>query len=167
MTARTRRTGYTLLEMTLVTAVLTISATLVVPSLEGMYGYFKKNAAIDAVKAAWAQARSRAIDEGRPYRFTAQPGSGSFRVAPDEAASGSNTAAQAPAIESSLPEGVAFTAAGTAEGSGEPLVFLPDGTARDDAEVVFQVQGARTTALHLRALTGAITVRAADAQGGH
>jgi prepilin-type N-terminal cleavage/methylation domain-containing protein len=167
MTARQIRHAYTLLEMTVVTAVITIAATLIVPSLEGMYGYYKKNAAIDAVKAAWAQARSRAIDEGRPYRFTAQPGSGSFRVAPDEAASGSNTAAQAPAIEGSLPEGVAFTATATADDPDEPIVFLPDGTARDDAQVVFQVQGARATALHLRALTGAVSVGAADAQGGH
>jgi prepilin-type N-terminal cleavage/methylation domain-containing protein len=157
MTARPRRSGYTLLEMTLVTAIITIAGTLVIPSLEGMYGYYKKNGAVDAVKAAWAQARSQAIEEGRPYRFTALSGTGRFRVAPDQTDSGS-----AAVVEGSLPEGVTFGGASAADGSGEPIVFLPDGTARDDADVVFQVPGTRGTALHLRALTGAVTVRAAD-----
>jgi Tfp pilus assembly protein FimT len=156
--------------MTLVTAVITIAATLVIPSLEGMYGYYKKNGAVDAVKAAWAQARSRAIEEGRPYRFTALPGTGRFRLAPDQTGSGaapaSDSAGQAGVVEGSLPEGVTFSGAGAADGSGEPIVFLPDGTARDDAEVMFQVRGARPTALRLRALTGAVTVRAADSPGG-
>src|SRR2546421_3630124 len=110
MTAPSHRSGYTLLEMTLVMAIITIAGTLIVPSLQGMYGYYKKNGAVDAVKAAWAQARSRAIDEGRPYRFTAMSGTGRFSVAPDQPASGSNSSSQAPVIEGSLPEGVSFSA---------------------------------------------------------
>jgi Tfp pilus assembly protein FimT len=166
MPAPSCRSGYTLLEMTLVTAILTLAGILVVPSLPGMYGYYKRNGAVDAVKAAWAQARERAIEEGRPYRFTVVPGSGRFRVAPDQPPPGSDSAGPTAVLEGTLPEGVSFGGTGSADASGAPLVFLPDGTARDDAEVVFQVQGGRATALRLRALTGSVTVRAADSRGG-
>src|SRR5205823_5567068 len=99
--------------------------TLVVPSLQGMYGYYKKTGAVDAVRAAWAQARSRAIDEGRPYRFSAVPGTGRFSVAPDQPAPGSNSSGQVSGIEGSLPEGVSFSAVSTADGGGDAVVFLP------------------------------------------
>jgi Tfp pilus assembly protein FimT len=157
--------------MLLVTAVLTIAATLVIPSLQGLYGHYKKNGAVDAVKAAWAQARARAMKDGRPYCFTAVPGTGRFRVGPDQPASGSasgaDSAGQASVFEGSLPEGVWFSGSGAADGSGATILFLPDGKAREDAEVVFQVSGAQATTLHLRALTGAVTVRAADSRAGH
>jgi Tfp pilus assembly protein FimT len=146
--------------VTLVTAIITIAATLIIPALQGMYGHYKKNGAADAVKAAWAQARSRAVEEGRPYRFTALPGTSHFRLAPDQNASGS-----AAVVEGSLPEGVTFAGAGAADGSGTSIIFLPDGKASEDAVVVFQVPGAGATALRLRALTGAVTVRAADTPG--
>jgi hypothetical protein len=39
------------------------------------------------------------------------------------------------------------------------VVFLPDGTAREDVKITFQVRGARPTALHLRGLTGNVSVQ--------
>jgi hypothetical protein len=45
-------------------------------------------------------------------------------------------------------------------------VFLPDGTARDDAEVRFQVKGALPKTVKLRGLTGAVTVRQEGGGGG-
>jgi hypothetical protein len=45
------------------------------------------------------------------------------------------------------------------------VVFLPDGTAREDAEIVFQVPGARSATLSLRALTGIVSVKAANTGG--
>jgi hypothetical protein len=33
---------------------------------------------------------------------------------------------------------------------------MPDGTARDDVEIFFQVKGARPTSIYLRALTGTV-----------
>jgi Tfp pilus assembly protein FimT len=189
MTARRSRSGYTLLELVMVCAVLTILGSLIVPSLGGLSGSYKMNAAVDTVRSAWAQARGRAIEESRPYRFAVIPGSGKYRIAPDQpefwgGGSGSSSSSQkALVVEESLPKGVSFSAsasssaAGGAGGSGQdgpaasggdyavPIVFLPDGTAREDAEVQFQVRGAKTTTLCLRALTGAVTVKRAR-QGG-
>src|SRR5262245_26003542 len=82
MTPR-RRAGFTLFEVVLVMAVLVIAAALTYPSLKGMYGYFKVHGAVDSVRAAWAQARAHAIEEGRPYRFAVEPDGSHYRVAPD------------------------------------------------------------------------------------
>src|SRR5688572_23304930 len=81
--SRRRRGGYTLFEVVLVCAVLVIAAGLMAPSLRGMFGYFKQQAAVDSVRAAWAQARARAIDEGRPYRFSVESNGTHYRIAPD------------------------------------------------------------------------------------
>src|SRR5262245_40719595 len=83
MTARSRRSGYTLFEVVLVAAVVLILAALAYPSLRGMYGGYRVTAGVDSVRAAWAQARGRAIEEGRPYRFAVEPNGTHFRVAPD------------------------------------------------------------------------------------
>ena len=39
-----------------------------------------------------------------------------------------------------------------------PIVFLPDGTAREDVAIAFVVKGARRTTLNLRGLTGSTSV---------
>jgi hypothetical protein len=38
-------------------------------------------------------------------------------------------------------------------------VFLPDGTAREDAQILVQARAARAILLELRSLTGAVTAR--------
>jgi len=177
-----RRSGYTLLELIVVMAVITILATLSVPSLRTMGSSYKVGAAADAVRAAWAQARAHAIEEGRPYRFAVVPGSGHFRVAPDQEADWSGREGSGYTLQETLPPAVSFSVGG--EGSAppaagsqpsppppasaysHPIVFLPDGTARADAEVVFQMRGAKPVVLSLRAMTGAVTTRAAPLTGG-
>src|SRR6476619_6079383 len=84
-TTRTRRRGFTLFETLLVAGLLVIVAALAYPSLRGSYGYFKLHGGIDAVRAAWADARARAIQESRPYRFSVEEGGSHFRIAPDRA----------------------------------------------------------------------------------
>jgi prepilin-type N-terminal cleavage/methylation domain-containing protein len=161
------RRGYTLLEMALVTALLSVVAALAYPSIEGMYGRYKVTAGVDAVRAAWAQGRSRAIAEARPYRFAIMPGQAQFRLAPDQPEFWGGSAAGAPGlvVEGALPKGVNFGASsGQGDGSGAwntLAVFLPDGSARDDAELEFHLRGAAHKVLQLRALTGAVTTRSA------
>jgi hypothetical protein len=166
---------------------------------------YKMEGAVDSVRAAWAQARAHAIEEGRPYRFAIVEGSGHFRVAPDDSSfwsgSGSSDGQKGPdgkppfVREQSLPQGVRFSVSNGSSGSGspsgpasagpddgkledkekppapsaytDPIVFLPDGSARDDAELVFSVRGARTTILSLRGLTGIVTVKHQDKSGSH
>src|SRR5438045_428621 len=78
-----RRPSYTLLELVLVIALLGILTAISYPSLDSMYGHYQLTAATDMVRAGWASARSRALDEGRPYRFAVVPNQGNFRIAPD------------------------------------------------------------------------------------
>jgi Tfp pilus assembly protein FimT len=189
MAARTRRSGYTLFEVVLVCFVLLAIAGLALPSLKGMYGYYKLNGAVDSVRAAWAQARARAIDEGRPYRFSVEPNGSHYRVAPDRSDFWSGGGAK-PAgdqhdkplvLEEALPAGVRFSI-GEAPGAAPPpaaddvkdektkasgkwstaVVFLPDGTAKDNVKITFQVRGTRATTLQLRGMTGNVSVQTAS-----
>ncbi|MFO0846416.1 MAG: hypothetical protein U0797_29285 [Gemmataceae bacterium] len=188
MTARVRRPGYTLFEVILVCAVLVLISVMALPSLRGMYGYYKLQGAVDAVRAAMATARGKAIEEGRPYRFSVETNGSHFRVAPDRADywSGSpptnDPDGQGLVLEKSLPGGVKFTLNGDpvpASALNDPsvgkedahpvnvapdawttgAVFLPTGTAREDVRILFQVKGARPVEVRLRGLTGTVTAQ--------
>jgi hypothetical protein len=179
--------------MLAVMAVIVILGSLLIPSLRGLSPTFNRDGAVDSVRGAWATARARAVAEGRPYRFAVVPGTGHFRVAPDlpEYWSGSGPSAgdhgQPPAYvrADSLPKGVSFSegdapaGAPSASGGGgnnatpspssysNPIVFLPDGTARQDAEVHFHVRGAKPARLTLRGLTGVSTVHRGSKKSQH
>src|SRR5688572_5788350 len=79
-----RRSGSTLIEIILVMAILVIISAMSVPSLQSMYGSYKLNGGVDSVRSAWADARARAIEEGRPYRFSVQQDGSSYPVAPHQ-----------------------------------------------------------------------------------
>lgn len=182
------RKAFTLLEVMLVMAVIVVVAGLAYPSLEGMYGGFKLTAATDGVRAAWAEGRSHAINEGRPYRFAVLPGKGNYRLAPDSgdfwsgrgATSGGDDPANPPLVlEDALPSGVRIGVTGNTgqDGFGDSgdtaapaggvdpgawttvVTFLPDGTCRADAEMFFHCRGARSLSVRLRGLTGVVTIR--------
>jgi prepilin-type N-terminal cleavage/methylation domain-containing protein len=182
MHARRGRSGYTLLEVLIVCAILAILATLTYPSLRGMYPYYKLQGGADAVRAAWAHARARAIEEGRPYRFSIDDLGSHFRIAPDREdywAGGSrpegDPAGHGLILEQALPAGVRMGANGAAPvmdgadadrentpSSGNwttTAIFLPDGTAKQDVHMLMQIKGARANQLHLRGLTGTVLVQ--------
>lgn len=181
------RAGYTLLELMLVMAILVVMAAIAYPTAESMYGHLRLSQAADAVRGAWAQARARAIEEGRPYRFAIVPNQGNFRIAPDSpefwGSSGPTQGAGDPAngpllLNETLPKGLRFSApdapaaSGPAQGESSlpkdgvspdlwstRTIFLPDGTASQDVEIVFGASGTMGLVMKLRALTGAVTVR--------
>jgi type II secretory pathway pseudopilin PulG len=188
---RRQRRGYTLLELALVCALLVVIAAVTFPSLATMYHQHRLGLATDSVREAWALARARAIEEGRPYRFAVIPDSGRFRVAPDspEFWSGSgapdaeaNGTERPPlTLSRTLPGGVVFVMDGSGSSAGaggggwaddqggeddddpgapwKPVaVFMPDGTAQEDATIQFQGGGSRTATLRLRGLTGHASV---------
>lgn len=189
MTARVRRRGFTLFEVVLVCAVLVLITAITVPSIRGMYGFYKLQGAVDSVRAAMAMARAKAIDEGRPYRFSIENNGGNYRVAPDKADywSGSPPADDPDGLgmilEKSLPAGVKVTLNGDpapAESLEEPPsggkddvqpgnvtpdawstagVFLPVGTAREDVRIVLQIKGVRPIEVRLRGLTGTVSTQ--------
>ncbi len=184
---RNIRRGATLIEMVVVTAVLVIAAAIAAPTLQSMSGSTPLSAAADTVKAAWAKARARAIADGQPYRFAVKANSGQFLVAPDssevwnggaQGAAPAQTGAMPPlVIRDTLPGGMIFlSGSGSSNASNTPgaspppaqpaggsggwtcdIVFMPDGTTQQDAEIAFGSQGGRPLVLQVRSATGAAT----------
>ena len=178
---RKNRRGVTLFEMIVVLAVMVIAAALAVPTLSALSGGTPLNAAADTVKARWADARSRAVGEGRPYKFAVMQNTGKFRVAPDSsefwdgssATSGTSSSggnSQPPlVVEGSLPQEMHFVTApdngngaaqgqsGSSDGWACPVVFLPDGTTEQDAQIAFGTKGGRPLVLKVQSATGAAT----------
>lgn len=183
-----RRRGFTLFELCLVMAILVVLAAVAFPVFDAWQGEFRVEAAADSVRAAWARARSAAIDQGTAYRFGIVPGTGNYRIAPDSASSWAGGDAppapegQSPpvVVEDVLPKGVRLTtsdapdvaAADRPAGAVDPsqwvtaAVFLPDGTARDDVRLTLAASGARPLVLKLRGMTGAMTTERLPL-GGH
>jgi prepilin-type N-terminal cleavage/methylation domain-containing protein len=179
------RSGFTLLELTVVLMVIVVLAAMTFPALTGTQGEYRVQAAADTVKGAWASARTYAMEHGRAYRFAIVPGKGNYRIAPDSPAywsgGGSPSGEEgelATIIEAALPTGCLFSPPETVvdsssitDDSSLPLdgvgpeswvtlaVFLPDGTAREDAQILVQARAARAILLELRSLTGAVTAR--------
>jgi len=178
---RRRRRGYTLLELALVCALLLVAAAVATPTVWTLYNQHRLSLATDSVREAWALARGRAIEEGRPYRFAVEPDTGRFRVAPDDpdfwpGPGPSSDSGRPPlVIVKTLPGGVRFVTNGSGGGSSEDAddlsepvrgeddgsgnwtpvaIFMPDGTAQEDAQLDFQGRSSRTATLRLRGLTG-------------
>jgi prepilin-type N-terminal cleavage/methylation domain-containing protein len=182
---RTSRGGYTLFELALVLVLLVLLAAIAYPSLDSLMSTFRMNAAADMLRANWADARAYAMNEGRAYRFSVVPGKGNFRVAPDSPDywGGNDPSPADPnnpplVVDDALPKGVRFATpdsfqstsleagdsslpVGTVDaGSWTTIVtFLPDGTTKEDVEIIFTGSGARPLDIRLRALTGAVTVQ--------
>jgi len=181
MVNRSRRSGYTLFELILVGAVIVILGGICYPSLKNMYGSHKQNGAVDSVRSAWAEARAHSINEGRPYRFSIEPNGSHYRIAPDNSdywpgsGSANDPQGKGKVVEGALPGGVRFSlgddkaapppASADSDKDDKPasghwatgVVFLPDGTAKDDVKITFQVRGVRSTSILLRGLTGNVS----------
>lgn len=159
MNAR-NRAAFSLLEILVVVAIIVTIMAIGYPMLDGMSEPYRVQGAVDATKAAFAQAHVHAMDEGRPYRFCVVPGRGNFRVAPDsdEYWSGGDAPdinSDTPALtsEDTLPTDVRFIFNGNGDGKTEEnyvvgkvdpgqwvpvVVFYPDGTASEDVQIAFQ-----------------------------
>lgn len=160
-----RRSAFTLLEMVLVVLLIALAAGLALPAVDSMLHPNQVSAATDTVRANLEQTRSRAMEEGRPYRFSIVDNGNHFRIEPDET-DGNTDAGYV--IEGQLPEACLFVTMGagiiddklTANTGVGPwkavAVFLPDGTARDDMELSFGRPGLMRVTLKLRALTGSV-----------
>jgi Tfp pilus assembly protein FimT len=170
MTRPTRRPGLTLIEVLLVIAVIITLGAVAYPTLSAMYGDVKVKAAADQVRASWTEARSHAIEDGRPYRFAIQPGTAKYRVAPDadgfwDGSGGAADDGEAPPFtqEGDLPNGILFAGGADLPESGgwaTVVVFHPDGGASADTEVSMKEDDDSTPiVVRVRAMTGAVSVR--------
>lgn len=176
------RRAFTLLELMLVLAIIVILAAIAAPSFLSMRPYYRIQGGTDGLKAAFANARAYAMDTGQPYRLAIIPGKGNFRVAPDASEFWTGSTPQSsddgtplPILEDAVPEGVVLSLDNTIEVVEDEqtvlpseglspdqwktvAVFLPVGTAREDARVTLQTPGARPRTVFLRSLTGIVSV---------
>jgi len=158
------------MELILVVAVLVILAGLSYPVIDSLFANSRLTEASDQIRARWSEARSRAIQERRSYRFAIKENTGKFRIAPDtgeyweDGEPSANTSnQQALVMEGALPQRVLFGSpdALTTVSDWRTLVtFLPDGTANEDVEVNLSTKGTRSVTLRLRAVTGTATTAA-------
>lgn len=174
-TPRPRRPGFTLLELTLVLAMILILGAFTVPSLGGLKGNADQRGAADAVRARIADARGLAMEHGTPYRLALSADGTRLRVGPDAADFGSGGAAEvatsaARVIETPLEKATAAVEDAEAASDGAWVTigtFLPDGTCRED-NVTVAVSEANFPPLRvqLRGVTGGSRILRPDAAGG-
>jgi prepilin-type N-terminal cleavage/methylation domain-containing protein len=172
------RKGVTLIEILLVMAILITLATVAWPSMTAVWGDFRVKAAADQVREAWTEARAFSIEEGRSYRFSVQPDTGKYRIAPDSdsfwGGSGpgdDENAAPANDKEDELPDKITFqvpSGIGEMSSSGwvTVAIFKPDGTCAEDREITLAGDDDVTPVIiQVRAMTGAITVKKQTSSG--
>lgn len=190
-----RRSGFSLVEIIIVLALLVVVFAIAMPYTQMMYRDARPRAAADALRAAFLQARTHAMEEGRPYRVGILPGGSTFRVAPDSDEYWTGSGQGVPSPEGALPAyiraknlpgGVVFATPNSAPTPAvnsvntppevdpasidssrfETLVVLfSDGTAEQDVEVRFDYPGTTPVVVTLRGLTGVSTVRTQVREG--
>lgn len=175
-----RRRAFTLLELILVLAVMAMIMAAAVPSIEAMLADAKLQEAADLIRSRFAEARSHAIEEGRPYRFAVMPNQSDYRIAPDlpeywgdgQASADSSTAAAPLTVESKLPNGILFQLGegqGGRGGDSGPwthlVSFLPDGTCDNDCSIVLEFGDSSPVQITVRALTGSVTAQSVNKGG--
>src|SRR5215212_171525 len=116
---------------------MALALGLFAPVVDSMLHPNQVAASIDTVRAQWMEARGRAMEEGRPYRFSVQENSGNFKIEPDDTDDPNSEAGMV--REGDLPQPCIFVedAEGLQGMSGNPVssgtwrvvaVFLPEGT---------------------------------------
>jgi hypothetical protein len=141
-----------------------------------MYGETRVRGAADEIRRAWAEARSRAIENGTPYRFSVKFDKVQYRIAPNTDEFWSNAppdgSTDSPkAMSGSLPDGINFTRDtkskfnSVTNGWTEVAVFLPDGTCRADASIAVQDGNGSPLTVSVRGLTGTVMVKNVKQEG--
>ena len=180
------QSGFSLIEMILVIAILIVVASLAAPAIQRTFARQALQKGADRVRIAMGQARVKAIRNGEEYCVFYTPTGSWFDVGPftsfqEQASNGSRRQQQLEQgiltnfEDDVLPMGVKFAGTSTGTNSRDATVlqsgsssrigmilFYPDGTSQD-AKVVIENEKKAYIQIQLRGLTGiARTVRIDD-----
>ena len=168
-----RRCAYTLVEIMVVVAIMLVVTAMSAPAIMGWLANARADAAADMVRARMTDTRTKAMEEGRPWRLSYLANTGYFQLAPEESMEWDTvqqtTTTLAEVVRDKLPQDILFVAspddlvgkreAGTVGNMWETIViYLPNGSARDDTTTYFGKVGVTPARARLRALTGSITI---------
>ncbi len=169
--SRGTQSGFTLLEILLVLAVLVVITALAVPAATTVFSGQQLRTTGDVIRARFADCRIRAIKSGDVYGFFYKPGGGEYWMAPVNTGFRSLLNGSPPSNQHLLENEVVFIAGETMQDgrsmaaaenvAGEfltfrPILFYPDGTSQD-AVVIVQSKNGLQIQLELRGLTGVST----------
>jgi len=168
------------MEVLVVMAILVLMAVLVLPSVMAFRGDSRPRAGADVIRAELAAARSRAMEEGVPYRVALSQDKKKIRRGPDTsdfatAAAFNQASPEAKVVEYTFDEGT--TAEVLADGETEKpettnnyvtiAVVLPDGTCRADNVIVAVTdEDKQTIHVRVRGITGASRVVPTNSHNG-
>lgn len=145
---KSKRSGFTLLELVVVMAFIILLATAAMPSIFTIERNAEQKAAMEQVRGLIADARGLAISQGVPYRLAITPAGDRIRLAPEGPEFASVQAATAPtaaatAIEYRFQKTSVSVAADADSGEEAPTAdssgwitlgtFLPTGVCRQDS----------------------------------
>ncbi len=160
--------GFTLVEVLLVLALMVVAAALAAPAMSGAFGRGQLRQAAEKLCTVWSQARLDAMSSGVPRQFRCELGSGTYSIVtgavlPDPAADPTEAPSQGVGSAVFRRMVVADQNGQSAMGEGEggmssPIVFQPDGTS-SDAEAVLEAPEGAKLVVSLRGLTGSTEIR--------
>jgi prepilin-type N-terminal cleavage/methylation domain-containing protein len=174
---RSNRRAFTLMEIILVVVIMVIVTAIAIPVIRSMLTDSRSTAAGDLVRGRLAEARSRAMEDGRPWRIGCIPGTGMIQVAPEDSQEWAHPSQDIiemiDLIRDQLPGDLIFglsmdeIAGGSASSGGgweTMAVYLPGGDAREDRTVYFGATGFYPRRVSLRCLTGAVAIEDPDSR---
>lgn len=173
------RTGFSLIEIIIVVALMVTIGAMVVPAMIDFFGSQKLSKAADKVRTEMGRARVSAIRTGDIYAFYFTPEMTSYTVArfndafnernqPQEKLGQDERGSDFNFDEERLPRGITFAAADSPEDARvaqamadnevrlstmRPILFYPDGTSQN-ATIILQNDQQELYKITLRGLTG-------------
>jgi type II secretory pathway pseudopilin PulG len=160
--------AFTLVEVLLVLALAVAAGALAAPLWSRSLERARADAAAEALRTRWAEARLEAMRSGAALWFQPLLGTAEYRVGP--LAQGEQAAASGPSLAQRLDGAVFRELALQPPGAETPtptagLVFTPDGGTQDGYAVIEAESGARRR-ISLRGLTGAAAIEEVAAAEG-
>jgi prepilin-type N-terminal cleavage/methylation domain-containing protein len=176
VTRSTRRPGYTILEVMVVMAALTILGAVLLPTLSGMSRDTRSKATADILRGLLAEGRSHAMDRSHHYMLSVSADGTQLRIAPDPTDTINIVDETNNAFvlrEEKLPtnvkvENIDEDAIPDEDGWIRIATILTDGTLRED-QVYVQVTepGVKPLFALIRGLTGTLTILPGAPEGSN